>query len=86
MPGVRVGPGARIRRAILEEGVQIPADFQVGWEIEYDRKLYTVSPKGVVVVSEMPKLSEPVLPYSLQEKTIAGFKSDMRRKVRRHAA
>lgn len=60
MPGARVGPGARIRRAILEEGVQIPADFQVGWEIENDRKWYTVSPEGVVVVSETPKLSCPI--------------------------
>lgn len=75
MPRVRVGRGARIRRAIIEEGVHIPADFRVGWDMEQDRKHHTVSPAGVVVVSETPKMVKPTVMRSVQEKTVVGFKS-----------
>ena len=75
MPGVRVGRGARLRRAIVEEGVEIPADFRAGCDIEEDQKHHTVSPSGVVVVSEMPKVSKPVLMRSVLEKTVVGFKA-----------
>jgi glucose-1-phosphate adenylyltransferase len=65
MPGVRVGRGARLRRAIVEEGVQIPRDFEVGWDSENDRKHYTVSRSGIVIVSEIPTASKPI-PFSIQ--------------------
>jgi len=74
MSGVHVGRGARLRRAIIEEDVQIPAGFQIGWDIEHDRKHYTVSAKGIVVVSETPKMSKPAPPRFVQEKTVLGFK------------
>jgi glucose-1-phosphate adenylyltransferase len=66
MPGVRVGKGVRLRRAIIEEGVQIPPDFRAGWDAEHDRKHHTVSPSGVVVVSETPKMAKPFLVRSIQ--------------------
>ena len=38
MSGVRVGKDTRIRHAIIEESVHIPAGFQIGFDLENDRK------------------------------------------------
>jgi glucose-1-phosphate adenylyltransferase len=54
LPGVRVKRGARLRRAIVDEGVQIPEGFTVGWDAEVDGLHHIVSPGGVVVVSHAP--------------------------------
>jgi glucose-1-phosphate adenylyltransferase len=86
MPGARVGEGARIRRAIIEEGVRIPADFQVGWNLERDRTRYTISPSGVVVVSETPEIAEPTVTHAVQERTVIGFKPAARRRPVRNVA
>jgi glucose-1-phosphate adenylyltransferase len=59
MSGAQIGKGARIRRAVIEEGVHIPDGFNIGWNLEQDRKQYTVSPGGVVVVSRTPIVSKP---------------------------
>ena len=61
MPGVRIGRGAQIRNAIIGEGVQIPPDFPTGWDIQQDSKHHIVSPNGVVVVGETPKVRQPVI-------------------------
>ena len=77
MPGARVGRDARIRRAIIGEGVHIPPDFEVGFDIERDRKHHTVSRRGVVVVSETPSPRKPVVvhfqsdPLSQHVRTVA---------------
>jgi glucose-1-phosphate adenylyltransferase len=63
MAGVCVGKDARIRRAIVEEGVHIPSGFEVGWDIEKDRKHYPVSAAGVVVVNETPRVSRPTVVF-----------------------
>jgi glucose-1-phosphate adenylyltransferase len=47
---VRVGPGASIRRAILDEGVQVRAGASVGLDLEKERRRFTVTDGGVVVV------------------------------------
>lgn len=75
MPGARVGQGARIRRAIVAEGVQIPEGFRVGWNIEHDWKRYTISPNGVIVVSETPDSVKPVVVRSWQDKAAALLKA-----------
>lgn len=49
--GVDIGRYARIKRAILEEGVKIPPHTEIGYNEEEDRKRYFVSPNGVVVVT-----------------------------------
>ena len=46
----RVGPGASIRRAILDEGVQVRAGASVGLDLEKERRRFTVTDGGVVVV------------------------------------
>jgi glucose-1-phosphate adenylyltransferase len=51
MPRVRVGTGARLRRVIVDAGVQIPAGFTVGMDPARDQERYTISPGGVTVVT-----------------------------------
>ena len=58
---VWVGKGARIRHAIIEEGVHIPAGFQIGFDLENDRKHYLVTGAGIVVVSQTPKHTRPIV-------------------------
>ncbi|MGH3982692.1 MAG: glucose-1-phosphate adenylyltransferase, partial [Pseudonocardiaceae bacterium] len=52
LPGVRVGKGAVVRRAILDKNVVIPDGSQVGVDPELDRERYTVSGGGVVVLGK----------------------------------
>jgi len=54
MPRAKVSRGARLRRVIVDEGVQIPEGFNAGWDMEVDRLHHIVSPGGVVVVSHVP--------------------------------
>jgi len=48
--GVEVGRHARIRRAIIDKGVSVPAGMAIGYDETEDRSRFTVSPGGVVVV------------------------------------
>jgi glucose-1-phosphate adenylyltransferase len=52
MQGVRIGPGAVVRRAILDKNVVIPAGVQIGVDLDRDRKLYTVTDSGIVVLGK----------------------------------
>jgi glucose-1-phosphate adenylyltransferase len=52
MEGVQVGRRAIIRRAILDKNVIVPEGAQIGVDLERDRKLYTVSDGGVVVIGK----------------------------------
>ena len=61
MPGVSIRKGARIRRAIVEEGVEIPAGFQVGFDEEYDRHHHFVTDSGVVVLSDPLQRTKPTI-------------------------
>lgn len=45
-----IGRRARIRRAILDKNVRIPADARIGYDLEEDRRKYHVSESGIVVV------------------------------------
>ncbi len=48
--GVDVGRHARIRRAIVDKNVVVPAGMTIGYDPAADRKRFTVSEGGVVVV------------------------------------
>lgn len=50
MDEVEVGRSARVRKAIVDKGVRIPEGFQLGFDQDADRRRFTVSPGGVVVV------------------------------------
>jgi glucose-1-phosphate adenylyltransferase len=47
---VEVGRHARVQRAIVDKGVVIPPGMAIGENLEEDRRRFTVSPGGVVVV------------------------------------
>jgi glucose-1-phosphate adenylyltransferase len=48
--GVHVGAGARLRRCIIDKAVTIPPKETIGWDRERDRRRFTLSEGGVVVV------------------------------------
>jgi len=47
---VDVGRSARIRRAIIDKGVVIPPGTTIGIDPEEDRRRFTVSERGIVVI------------------------------------
>jgi glucose-1-phosphate adenylyltransferase len=52
MPGVEVGRGAVVRRAIVDKNVFIHPGAQIGVDVELDKERFTVSHDGVVVVGK----------------------------------
>jgi glucose-1-phosphate adenylyltransferase len=50
MDYVRISRGARLRRAIVDRHNLIEKNIHIGYDPEEDRRRYTVSPSGVVVV------------------------------------
>jgi glucose-1-phosphate adenylyltransferase len=48
--GIGVGRYCRIRRAIIDKDVEIPARTEIGHDLEKDRKQFHVSKEGIVVV------------------------------------
>jgi glucose-1-phosphate adenylyltransferase len=55
--GVEVGRHARIRRAIIDKGVIVPPGMTIGYDVAEDRRRFTVSEGGVVVVPKGMDLS-----------------------------
>jgi glucose-1-phosphate adenylyltransferase len=51
MPGVKIGSGCTIRKAILDEGCLIPDGMQIGVDRAADAARFTVSEGGVVLVT-----------------------------------
>jgi glucose-1-phosphate adenylyltransferase len=49
---VTVGAGAKLKRCIVDKHVQIPAGESIGYDLERDRQRFTVTDKGVVVISK----------------------------------
>ena len=47
---VRVGSDARLRRCIIDKDVRIPPKETIGWDLERDRRRFTLSEGGVAVV------------------------------------
>ncbi len=52
MDDVRVGPGAVIRNAIIDKNVQVPAGARIGVDPEFDRRCFTLSESGIVVIGK----------------------------------
>jgi len=55
---VNVGRHARIRRAIIDKNVDIPAGVQIGFDPEEDRRRFHVTKSGIVVVPKGMRLKE----------------------------
>ena len=45
-----IGRRARVRRAILDKNVRVPADACIGYDLEHDRRYHHVTESGIVVV------------------------------------
>jgi glucose-1-phosphate adenylyltransferase len=45
-----IGRRARVRRAILDKNVRVPADGCIGYDLEHDRRFHHVTESGIVVV------------------------------------
>ena len=57
LDGVEVGRHARIRRAIIDKEVKIPAGFEIGWNRELDHaRGLTITPDGLTVVAKGEEL------------------------------
>lgn len=52
MENVVIGRHARIKKAIIGEGVKIPPSFKIGYNPREDRKRFTVTPRGITVVTK----------------------------------
>jgi glucose-1-phosphate adenylyltransferase len=52
MDDVTVGRHCRIRKAIIDKGNDIPEGTTIGYDPAEDRKLFTVSERGIVVVAK----------------------------------
>jgi glucose-1-phosphate adenylyltransferase len=50
MDGVDIGRHARVTKAIIDKDVRIPASFVVGEDPEEDKRRFTMTPGGVVVI------------------------------------
>jgi glucose-1-phosphate adenylyltransferase len=50
LEGVTVGRQCRIKKAIIDKNNQIPPNTDIGYHPEEDRKRFTVTPRGIVVV------------------------------------
>jgi glucose-1-phosphate adenylyltransferase len=50
MDHVEVGPHARLRRVIADKGTRIPAGCQIGFDPEKDRRHFSFTESGIVVI------------------------------------
>ena len=50
MEGVDVGRHAKVRRAIIDKYVKVPPKMEIGFDLEKDRKRFTVTESGIVVI------------------------------------
>jgi glucose-1-phosphate adenylyltransferase len=57
MDGVDVGRHARLRRAVVDKGVRIPAGVEIGYDVAADRRRFHVNDEGIVVVPKDADLS-----------------------------
>ncbi len=57
MNNVNVGRHARIRRAIIDKNVVIPEGYEIGFDLEGDKKKFTVTDSGIVVIGKNQTLS-----------------------------
>ncbi|MFO1410705.1 MAG: glucose-1-phosphate adenylyltransferase, partial [Steroidobacteraceae bacterium] len=51
LPNVKIGRGCTIRNAILDEGCEIPSGAQIGCDPRADAERYSVTARGVVLVT-----------------------------------
>ena len=60
LENVVIGEHSRIRRAIIDKDVIIPPKTAIGYDPEGDRRRFTVTESGTVVISKGMKVNAPV--------------------------
>ena len=68
MENVEIGERTRIRRAIIDKGVVIPPGTVIGYDAEQDRKRFTMTDEGVVVITQ------PKLDHKKKGQVLAGYR------------
>lgn len=58
MNNCNVGRHARIRRAIIDKNVNIPEGYEIGFDVEGDKKKFTVTETGIVIIGKNELLPE----------------------------
>ena len=58
MENVDVGRHCRIRKAIIDKDVTIPAGTEIGYDLDADRKRFHVSDSGIVVIGKGTTMQE----------------------------
>jgi glucose-1-phosphate adenylyltransferase len=58
MEGIDVGRHSRIRKAIIDKGVRIPPKTMIGYDLEHDKKRFTVTDSGIVVIPKGTVISD----------------------------
>lgn len=56
---VDVGRHCHIRNAIIDKGVQVPPGSEIGYDVDKDKKRFTVTESGIVVVAKGTKIEPP---------------------------
>ena len=57
MNSCNIGRHARIRRAIIDKNVTVPEGYEIGFDLEGDKKKFTVTDSGIVVIGKNQVLS-----------------------------
>ncbi|MFN2451542.1 MAG: glucose-1-phosphate adenylyltransferase [Candidatus Dormibacteria bacterium] len=57
LDGVTVGRNSVVRRAIIDKGVHLPPGTRIGVDADEDRRRFTVSPQGIVVIGKREQIT-----------------------------
>jgi glucose-1-phosphate adenylyltransferase len=52
MENVDIGRHCKVRRAIIDKDVTLPAGTEIGYNLDEDRKRFHVTPSGIVVIGK----------------------------------
>jgi glucose-1-phosphate adenylyltransferase len=58
MEGVDIGRHAVVRRAILDKNVVVPEGAEIGIDLDLDRKRFTVTDSGIVVIGKGQRVED----------------------------
>jgi glucose-1-phosphate adenylyltransferase len=53
---INIGRHAKIKKAIIDKNVMIPENFEIGYNLEEDKKKFFVTPSGIVVIAKNTRL------------------------------
>ena len=53
---INIGRHAKIKKAIIDKNVTIPENFEIGYNLEEDKKTFFVTPSGIVVIAKNTRL------------------------------